>query len=693
MSGRAVRPFAPVAVLLAAALGTPSVWAQQPASAPPGEPLFRAGTGVVTVDVVVRDDEGRPVTSLTAEHFTILEDDVAQTIASFLPPAAASGGSTREERRAPAAAAAAPAAPGLVALVYDRLSSQGRAMAYRASLDYLGETPTLAQTIGVFFLDLRLERLADFTRDRGRVAAAVRAAASRASLLLGPRYPGSQAEGDAESALARADSGQSVPDAFHVLDRDQVGFRTMDSLRQLVGSLALVPGRKSVVLFSEGLPLSVNVLPRYQALLAEANRANVTFYAIDAAGLRAVSVERGTALDVRGLATVAEQVSTGESRGSALGALERNADALLGDATASLGQLTLETGGFVVQHTNDLSAGFHRIGEDLDSHYVLTYAPTNDASDGTYRRIGVRVSKPGLQVTSRRGYVATPNANVPPVLTFEAQALAMLDRTPVPNDFPHAVRVVRVPSPEGRMALAILAEVDTRHFEYGTTGTPDGKRYAADAIVATRVRDLRGQVVAKSSEAYALTGDAARLEAARAGRVLFFRAPEVAPDAYTVETVVHDVRSGASSVRFASVDVARVPAGAPDVGDVFLVADAEPIADGSGRDDHPLRFGTALLYPQVGPTVDVGTRRELAFAFALANAAAVHAARVEIWQGSAPLGTVPLVLDAPDASGMVRQMFRLPVGALPVGSFEVRLVVEATNGAVLTRVSKVQTRT
>ena len=203
MSGRAVRPFAPVAVLLAAALGTPSVWAQQPASAPPGEPLFRTGTGVVTVDVVVRDDEGRPVTSLTAEHFTILEDDVTQTIASFLPPAAASGAVTRGERLASAAAAAAaPAAPGLVALVYDRLSAQGRAMAYRASLDYLGETPTLAQTIGVFFLDLRLERLADFTRDRGRVAAAVRAAASRASLLLGPRYPlGSQSEGDAESAL------------------------------------------------------------------------------------------------------------------------------------------------------------------------------------------------------------------------------------------------------------------------------------------------------------------------------------------------------------------------------------------------------------------------------------------------------------------------------------------------------------
>jgi VWFA-related protein len=661
----------------------------QPSSTP--TPVFRAATAVVTVDVVVRDGSGRPVTTLAAEQFEVFEDDVPQAVTSFRAPAQVSRTTQRTDATAaaPAATTTPLGSPALVALVFDRLSNQGRAMAHRAALNFVGSTPTLPHTIGVYFLDLRLEQLQDFTRDRVRVAAAIDAAASRASWQFGA-VPGAF-EGDGEQALLRADPGRgSGADPFLALERDQLGFRTMDQLRQVVTNLSLVPGRKSVVLFSEGLALSVNVEPRFQALLDEANRANVAFYTIDAAGLRSVSTQRRTTLDTRDAAEAAQRVSTSDITGSALGLLESNADAILNDPASSMGRLAGDTGGFVVQHTNDLETGFRRISEDLESHYVLTYSPTNDAYDGKFRRIGVRVREPGLRVIARRGYTATPpTTEVAPALSFEAQALAALDTTPVPNDFPHVARALQFPGRDGRTRLAVLAETDTKHLAYATSG--DGTRFSAEAVVVVRVRDLRGQVAAKASEVYALGGDAANRSRSQEGRLLFFRAPDLPAGSYTVETVVHDTQAGRSSVRFSTVDVPAVPAGAPQFGDLFVVAAAE-VADEAGEPSgtskqqpaSPLRFGRLLLYPQLSPSLTSGERKELAFAFVVANAARVQSAQVDVWRGGAPLGTVPLTLDAPDASGTVRQIFRLPMDTFTPGSYDVRVSLR-TADATLTR--------
>lgn len=329
----------------------------------------------------------------------------------------------------------------------------------------------------------------------------------------------------------------------------------------------------------------------------------VAFYTIDAAGLRSVSTQRRTTLDTRDAAEAAHRVSTSDVTGSALGLLESNADAILGDPASSLGRLAGDTGGFVVQHTNDLEAGFRRISEDLESHYVLTYSPTNDAYDGTFRRIRVRVREPQLRVIARRGYTATPpTTEVAPALLFEAQALAALDTTPVPNDFPHVARALQFPGKDGRTRLAVLAETETKHLAYATSGA--GTRFSAEAVVVVRVRDLRGQVAAKASEVYALGGDAANMSRSREGRLLFFRAPDLPAGSYTVETVVYDTQAGRSSVRFSTVDVPAVPAGAPQLGDLFVVAAAE-VADEEGgaaatgtsqeQPASPLRFGRLLL--------------------------------------------------------------------------------------------------
>src|SRR6185436_10396772 len=68
--------------------------------------------------------------------------------------------------------------------------------------------------------------------------------------------------------------------------------------------------------------------------------------------------------------------------------------------------LALDTGGLVLRNANDLGAGLDRIGKEARSYYLLGYAPTNRAADGRFRRIEVKVARPGVALRARRGYFA-----------------------------------------------------------------------------------------------------------------------------------------------------------------------------------------------------------------------------------------------------------------------------------------------
>ena len=73
------------------------------------------------------------------------------------------------------------------------------------------------------------------------------------------------------------------------LDRDQRGFATANALLSVIQSLSVLPGRKTLVYLSEGLPASPAMQARLTSIVSVANRGNVSVYTIDAAGLRAQS--------------------------------------------------------------------------------------------------------------------------------------------------------------------------------------------------------------------------------------------------------------------------------------------------------------------------------------------------------------------------------------------------------------------
>ena len=204
-----------------------------------------------------------------------------------------------------------------------------------------------------------------------------------------------------------------------------------------------LPGRKSVIFFSEGLAIPPTVAARFRSVIDTANRANVSIYAMDAAGLRTESTSKETRDSINAAAERrCGAIPTTDVTGAAMTeALESNEDILRSDPHSGLGQLTDETGGILIRNTNDLTGGFRRIDQDMRNYYMLSYVPNNDIFDGKFRTITVKVKRSGVDVAARKGYYAVRAPGAMPVLSFEAPALALLDID---------AGAQRVPGPRGR---------------------------------------------------------------------------------------------------------------------------------------------------------------------------------------------------------------------------------------------------
>jgi hypothetical protein len=85
---------------------------------------------------------------------------------------------------------------------------------------------------------------------------------------------------------------QRMLETFDTLERDQRGYATANGLLAVVSGMRNMPGRKAIIFFSEGLSIPPNVQERFLAVVAAANRANVSIYSMDAAGLRTESTLR-----------------------------------------------------------------------------------------------------------------------------------------------------------------------------------------------------------------------------------------------------------------------------------------------------------------------------------------------------------------------------------------------------------------
>jgi VWFA-related protein len=703
----------PVIVLLGLSLLVTTVASQEPASRRASGGDSSSVTAVV-VDLVVRDKKGLPVLDLTADDFEVLEDGVRQEIGSFRLPAAETGllpgraaGPTTVAASAAVTGAGARADSSVVALVFDRLSPDSRRLTTLAADRYVGKGAESSHVVGVFATDWGLEVLQGFTRDAATIRAALDTVSTRtgsqasesladsrssmqrvtqmqntmASIGTGTPAAGA-AQGAAGADMQMLQMQQRMSETYSMLERDQQGYGTMNALTAVVNSLKLVPGRKSVLFFSEGLVIPPNVMPRFLSLIDEANRANVAVYAMDAKGLRAESTQAEARDEINAYAS--GRLNSGERSIGAGGAasryLERNEDRLRMDPASGLGQLANETGGFLITGSNNFDKGFTRVSEDIRAHYVMTYSSSKPAFDGKFRAISVRVKRPGLTVSHRKGYYAVPpSADGSPVLAYEAPGLALLESSPLPNGFPITSRALVFPNNDSEAIAPVLVAFDTRHLDYA----PAGDQFSAEAVVIARIRDSNGQVLAKMSEQYTLSGAQAQMANSQAGKIVFFRKPLIPPGLYQLETIVYDTHTAKASVRISSLEVPAPTAAPVRVSSLFVVQRAEKVAATERDATNPLYFGETLLYPNLGEPLSKASAKEVGFAFALQpGKATVSGLTVTLLKSGQVVGQAPLEIEKPDASGTIHQIGRLPIDALEPGAYEIRVSVQSGTVAV-----------
>src|SRR5689334_21708238 len=716
-----MRSFLSLFLSITTAFSTGVVWGQT--TAQDQDEVIRVRSNEVRLDVVVKDKKGRPIKDLKATDFEVLEDGVPQKVESFrfvtreaIPVTAEKkDDSANVETTAPAPAKRS--TPTVTALVFDRLSPDARSLARKAGLAYAQEGMATGGFTGVFGIDQSLRTIQAFTDDSLLIKDAVERAtgsatstynsggqkmrdnvdrsialdqqasnsASAAGAAGGARNSGAasaagEASGQAMAEQKLLEMQNQMLDQYERLERDQEGFATINSLLAVISPMQNLPGRKTIIFFSEGLKLPPAVQQKFPSVINAANRANVSIYSIDAAGLR---TESGTSEAARELNSIAgagmAQQARGSDRGSSgpyLRSLERNEDLLRYDPRSGLGSLSDQTGGFLIHNTNDLVAGLRRIDDDMNGYYFLTYVPQNKEYDGRFRHISVKVAHPNVEVQSRQGYYAVESAGQLPVLDYEAPAIAAArngrgsgDQTVLHSS------ALSYPEPGKNGMTLILAEAPLSAFKFAAAS--DKKTYATDFSIVALVRDETDQIVQKLSQHYALSGAVQDEEKERKGSVLFYREAQLSPGKYKVQLIAYDGASGEVRVSTTPLEISSIDETKPRLSSVAILKRAERLTAEEQKRDQPLRFGELLVYPNLGERID-RTNKQLAYFFTAWPAKGSTKPlqmTLEILQNGRQIGSTSGELPPADERGQVKYAGSFAIDKFASGVYELKITV------------------
>src|SRR5688572_19290016 len=400
------------------------------AQAPPSV-TFQVEVNYVDVDALVTDEKGNFVSGLTRDDFEVFEDGKPQKIEMFsyveLPVEPADRfAAINRPVTADVRSNQRPFDGRVYVLVLDdiNISPLRTSMVKRSAREFVEKHFGANDLAAVVYTSGRSEATQDFTNDRALLLAAIdkfagRRLRSAAIEALELHYQNEltkldRPENSADTNVSIADS--SKPIDIRDLEREQRALAVLDTLRNLGEFLAGVRGRrKAVVMFSEGLEMPMNeiygvhtatdVVGAIKDAITAAARSNVNFFTLDPRGLIGMTSE------------YIEASSAAPSPENTFGVFgSRNAQqGLLSEmklSQDSLRTLAEETGGFAAVNQNVLSNAFSRIVDANSRYYVLGYYPPSAARDGRFHKIEVRVKRPGLRVSARRGY-ASPRGRTP----------------------------------------------------------------------------------------------------------------------------------------------------------------------------------------------------------------------------------------------------------------------------------------
>ena len=695
-----------LACLVAGLAGVPSLAAQAQEPAKP-DVLAPLRVEVVRIEVMVTQRRRRARAGLKREDFAVFEDGKPQEIVQFQA-------FERPLPSAPLQAAAPAAAPEeaaedllparYVVLVIDdiHLEFSSLVRVQKALARFITEDLGPEDQVALVTTSGAKALSQEFTADR----AVLRQTLSRLSLQnrhsgwSGVPYMSEyQAELiEAGDPLALDAAIQEIMNAGQFQDVDSAEAQarqkarvllseavynsrlTLETLESLARGLAGLSGRKALFLVSDGFltGLSAGSGAGYDLRrIADAStRAGVVVYALDTRGLVASPPA----------APASSLTRTPPGTVGLIDAMQRRSESATRDA---MNALAADTGGFLVENSNDLRDGLKQMLKDSETYYVLAYAPTNTKHDGSFRKIEVRLPGiRGVKLRTRSGYLAPDDrraslaAGPSEAAARRAEQRQAEMRTALHSLAPLAGIPVRlsadfVSGDGGATQLVVSGHVGVETLPFVKLRD----RYQATIEAVAVVQDEDGATAATlPTERSVMDLTDAEYQQVLARGLPYQRAIALPPGRYRVRLAVREDAVGLLGSAWQRVEIPDLAPGRLTLSSLFLLKENEPAAvppDSQAAPD--LRTAQALRHYRRGESLYAqiyayNPKRD-------ASGAANLVSQAEILRGGVTLGTAapePIEQGVPQGPPLPHTT-RIKLQRFEPGDYELRLTVTDRN--------------
>jgi VWFA-related protein len=369
---------------------------------PQGGYVLKENAELVLTNVVARDTKtGEIVKGLKQSDFKVFENGKEQQISTFdfesvdmavpLSEATVSGLAAGIPTKGPKAVVVAKPEElrnhRLIVMFFDLTSMQPEDLdrSVEAARDFLKSKLQPADLVALVSLGDTLTVDQDFTADKSALINEVGA------------YNGTEGQGFALGATANTNQVEDT--TAYTADESEYNNintdRELYALKAISQSLAKINERKSLLYFSGGIQRDgIENEASLRAAINAAVRANLAIYSVDTRGLQ-------TVLPVGDASTGSLRGQGGFNGGAILNNMNGNF------ATQEvMSTLSTDTGGKAFFDSNDFAPAFAQVQNDTSAYYAIGFHSTNQARDGKYRKLTIKILKPGIKLEYRPGYYA-----------------------------------------------------------------------------------------------------------------------------------------------------------------------------------------------------------------------------------------------------------------------------------------------
>jgi len=482
---------------------------QKPQTHSDDDDVVKITTNLVQIDAVVTDKKGQKITDLGADEVEMFEDGRSQKVTNFSyitlnsKPTATANKPVDKNAPAPPPVKLRPEqVRRTMALVVDDLGISFESAHYvRDSLrKFVDQQIQSDDLVAIVRTSGGVGALQQFSSDKRQLYAAIEKVrwlpSGRGN--VGAFAPiGNDLDLNRASSDSTSDTGATRDSDIDQLREDYFAVGTLGALNYVVRGLRDLPGRKSVVLFSEGFQIfnskdryaNDRILSALRRLTDLANRASVVIYTLDPRGL-----------PVLGL--TAEDSTSGMTADQVEEKLSDRRTAFF-ESQAGLDYLAAQTGGISIKNSNDLNGGLKRIITDQEGYYLIGYRPDDSTFDKVngrtkFHHISLKVKRAGkYNVRMRNGFYGVSDEAITPTAQTPQQQILNALTSPFAQSGIHLhLTSLFVNDAKNGSAMRSMLHVDARDIDFSKE--PDGTHKAVFDIVAVAFGDS-GQVIEQFS--------------------------------------------------------------------------------------------------------------------------------------------------------------------------------------------------